>query len=167
MTAMSPSTSIPSDDETPDLIDSIDFWFEKAVPDPQLRNFTTQTGVHFEEFGEMLEAMLPALTDPEQKRRFNDFLGMAKAWAARFKAGTVQFNPELMNPVSLLDALCDQIVTSVGVAHMGRMDIYGALNEVDLSNWSKFDPEGNPIFDENRKIIKGPAYKKAELSRFV
>ena len=38
-----------------------------------------------------------------------------------------------------LDALCDQIVTAIGVAHMSGMDIQGALQEVANSNDSKFE----------------------------
>mgnify|MGYP003402510591 CR=1 FL=1 len=29
-------------------------WFEKAVPNPQTKNFTTQLGAHFEEIAEMM-----------------------------------------------------------------------------------------------------------------
>ena len=40
--------------------------------------------------------------------------------------------------IAVLDAICDQIVTAVGVAYMMGMDIEGALAEVNRSNWSKF-----------------------------
>ena len=66
----------------------------------------------------------------------------------------------------MLDSLADQLVTGVGVAHMLRMDIIGALNEVNLSNFSKF-VDGIPQFDANRKIIKGPDYFKPNLELFL
>jgi predicted HAD superfamily Cof-like phosphohydrolase len=66
-----------------------------------------------------------------------------------------------------LDALCDQIVTATGSGAFLGMNMEGALSEVDQSNWSKFDENGNPIFDENGKISKSPAYRKPELEPFI
>ena len=66
----------------------------------------------------------------------------------------------------LLDSLCDQIVTAVGVAHMFGLDITGALEEVNRSNWSKF-VDGEPVFNKHGKIAKGPNYSPPDLSKFV
>lgn len=49
---------------------------------------------------------------------------------------------------------------------MNGFDIVGALQEVNRSNWSKFE-NGEPIFDENGKIKKGPNYRPPDLSKFV
>ena len=68
--------------------------------------------------------------------------------------------------IDFLDALSDQIVTAVGVAHMQGYDIVGAMNEINESNFSKFE-DGQPIFDDNRKIIKGKNYRKAKLEPFL
>jgi predicted HAD superfamily Cof-like phosphohydrolase len=68
--------------------------------------------------------------------------------------------------VELLDALCDQIVTAVGVAYMMGMDIEGALAEVNRSNWSKFEG-GVPVFNEQGKIAKGVEYTPPELSDYI
>jgi predicted HAD superfamily Cof-like phosphohydrolase len=73
---------------------------------------------------------------------------------------------KLIDRKALLDSLCDQIVTAVGVAHMFGMDISGALSEVNRSNWSKF-VEGKPVFNEHGKIAKGPNYTPPDLARFV
>ena len=64
-------------------------------------------------------------------------------------------------------SLCDQIVTAVGVAHCAGMKIVDGLHEVNRSNWSKFDENGEPILDETRKIIKGPNYTKPDLTLLV
>lgn len=74
--------------------------------------------------------------------------------------------PSRDEKVALLDALCDQVVTAVGVAHCARIDILGGLAEVDSSNWSKF-VDGKPVFDSNGKIAKGQNYRKADLRHFV
>lgn len=68
--------------------------------------------------------------------------------------------------IELLDSLCDQIVTAVGVAHMLGMDIEGALKEVNDSNMSKFE-DGKAVFNENGKIKKGKHYRKPNLASFV
>jgi hypothetical protein len=38
------------------------------------------------------------------------------------------------------------------------MDMYRAVNIVNTSNWSKFGKDGQPFFDQNGKILKGPDY---------
>ncbi len=49
---------------------------------------------------------------------------------------------------------------------MFDMDIVGALQEVNRSNYSKF-VNGRAVFDENGKIKKGPDYSKPDLTKFV
>jgi predicted HAD superfamily Cof-like phosphohydrolase len=133
-------------------VSSILGWFKEAVPAPEDKNRRVQTGVHFEEVAEMLEALrLP--TDEISKL------------ATALKKGEMDL-PE-PDRIELLDSLCDQIVTAVGVAHMFGMDIVSALKEVDASNWSKFGENGKPIFDENGKIKKGANYFKPELTNYV
>ena len=39
-----------------------------------------------------------------------------------------------------------------------------ALNRVHESNMSKLDEEGNPIYREDGKVLKGPNYKPPDLS---
>jgi hypothetical protein len=63
----------------------------------------------------------------------------------------------------LLDSAADQIVTSVGVGHCAHTNIVKAVDVVNGSNWSKFDKDGQPIFDQNGKILKGPDYKAPDL----
>ena len=50
---------------------------------------------------------------------------------------------------------------------MHDMDVHGALQDVADSNDSKFDDNGMPIFNEQKKIIKGPNYVKPNLVDFV
>jgi len=131
-------------------------WFEAAVPTPNDKNRLVQLGVHIEEFSEMFDAMGAAEV---AKPMFN--------LAATFKSGitpegTLTFDQLVIDRKAMLDALCDQIVTATGVAHMLGMDITEALNRVNISNWSKF-VDGKPVFDTNGKITKGPDYVKPNL----
>lgn len=138
-------------------------WFEAAVPEPTERNIHVQLGVHLEEVREMLleiysqDLTTMMLLDATQK----NLHGLAE----RLKKfdGRIAFP----NRIATLDAICDQLVTATGVAHMLEMDPVGALDEVNRSNFSKFDEDGKPIFTEQGKVAKSPNYSKPDLKPFV
>jgi hypothetical protein len=50
---------------------------------------------------------------------------------------------------------------------MVGMDPVGGLEAVNISNYSKFGDDGEPIFDANRKVIKGPNYVAVDLEPYV
>lgn len=134
-------------------------WFEAAVPVPDDRARAVQLGCHLEEVAEMLESVEVS----------NVFLqDNARIYLSRLAEGLKNGNISISGvlPFGYLDALADQIVTAVGCAHMGGMDIVGALNEVNRSNWSKF-VDGKPVFDSDGKIKKGPDYIAPDLVAFV
>lgn len=137
-------------------------WFELAVPNPTIENQCVQVGCHYEEVAEMMFAVQGGNTP------LSDTLN-AVANAYKEKACAQMKHCELMSQeekIALLDALCDQIVTAIGVAHMFGMDISGAMKEVNDSNFSKF-VDGKPVFNENGKIKKGPDYRPPELEQFI
>lgn len=74
--------------------------------------------------------------------------------------------PEDANRLAFLDALADQIVTATGVGTFLGMNVPGALAEVNRSNYSKFE-DGEPIFNENKKVMKGKDYTPPDLSKFI
>ncbi len=65
--------------------------------------------------------------------------------------------------LEFLDSLADQIVTSVGVGHCAGMKTAEAVTAVNRSNYSKFDKNGYPIFNDSGKIAKGPDYAPPNL----
>ncbi len=130
-------------------------WFAEAVRTPTDKNKVVQIGVHIEEFSEML-ASIGLAECADSMSHAADF----------FKAGQVSYSDLKIDRQELLDSLADQIVTSCGIAHLFGMDIIGALNEVNRSNWSKFE-NGRAIFDENGKIKKGVNYSKPKLESFI
>lgn len=140
-------------------------WFDKAVPRPTPTNFHTQLGCHFEEVAEMVATLTPL--DPATRYVLDRAKDTLEALAEHLKGGTELIMLHPTDRVELLDALCDQIVTAVGVAHMTEMDIVGGLHEVNRSNFSKFDADGNPIFAGNNKITKGPSYRAPDLTDFA
>lgn len=148
-----------------DTVMNIFSWFLKAVPKPGTKNVTTQMGVHFEEVLEMVECLVPIDSTTD------DILLRARA-ALRDLATHLKTHEgcvDILEPMEedYLDALCDQIVTAIGCGRMRFHDIDGALAEVSRSNDSKFDSNGNPIFDANLKITKGPNYFKANLKPYL
>jgi hypothetical protein len=145
-----------------DVLESINEWFVKARPKVSMDTFRVQLGVHFEEVAEMLEQLKG--TDRLTQSMLTTALVANHALAIHLKNTKCQVI--VLDRKELLDALCDQIVTAAGVAHEQNLDLFGGTNEVDDSNWSKY-VDGEPTFDTNGKIAKGPDYRKAELEPFV
>lgn len=148
-----------------DTLAKTNTWFEKAVAQPTSKNLNTQIGCHFEEVNEM--TMCLTGKDFETQILIDTAKMALNALANHLKThdDVVEILPK--DREEYLDALCDQIVTSVGCAHMSDLDILGGLAEVNRSNFSKFDDDDEPIFNADMKIIKSAYYEKPDLSPFV
>lgn len=139
-------------------------FFHQAVPHPEPKNLNTQLGCHLEEVVEMMEEFVAtSFSGAELLRGAKDAV---HALAEHAKAGT-DFEVPTDRRIGFLDALCDQLVTAIGCAHMCDMDIIGGFDETNRSNLSKFGEDGKPIFNENMKVMKGPNYTQSDLSAFV
>lgn len=135
------------------MINKIQHWFKLAKPQPTERDVLTQVGCHFEEVAEFADALrCPAHVKLHRL-------------AAMYKEGgfTPLTIPDNKRP-EVIDALCDQIVTAIGVGYMLGVDMQSALEEVNRSNYSKFEG-GKPLFDKNGKIIKGSDYTPPDLTK--
>ena len=135
-------------------IDSIELWHRRARPEPTPENLNVQLGCHVEEFIEMLDAV--KFNGTWSNLRYELVL-----LADRLKANME--SAEIVDRKEFLDSLADQIVTAVGVGHCAGMKTSDAVDAVSRSNWSKFNDEGFPIFNEHGKIAKGPNYKRPYL----
>ncbi|WP_230588106.1 nucleoside triphosphate pyrophosphohydrolase family protein [Gallibacterium anatis] len=142
--------------EDAEVITKIKEWFEVAIPKPTEKNQAIQIGCHLEEVAEMLNVF---------DRKLGVYIDL---YARSYKEWKTLDNIDWTDYklIELLDALCDQIVTAIGVAHMFGFDIKKALAEVNKSNWSKFE-NGKPVFYKNGKIKKGKYYKEPELEMFI
>ena len=142
------------------MIHSIKEWFKAAKPNPSTADACVQIGCHYEEVSEMSAVLQDDMEYP--------LTGAALLYQMKSR-GYLDAVGELSadERVELLDALCDQIVTAVGVAYMMGMDIEGALAEVNRSNWSKFKGGVVPVFNEHGKIVKGVDYTPPELSDYI
>ena len=142
------------------MIHSIKEWFEVAKPNPSTADVCVQLGCHYEEVAEMANALWDSEVHESAENAANNYKD-ANDFFTLFLGDLTE-----CQRIQLLDALCDQIVTAVGVAYMLGMDIEGALAEVNRSNWSKFEG-GVPVFNEQGKIAKGAEYTPPELSDYI
>ena len=148
-------------------ISQIRQWFQTAVPSPTTQNIHTQIGVNLEETAEMLSVLRDAGATFPAREQLGFVHDVSVYMQRQLKTGRIEIALDDLDRVALLDALCDQIVTAVGIAQFLNMDIEGALKEVADSNDSKFDHAGQPIFNDQKKIMKGPGYRAPDLSQFV
>ena len=142
------------------MIHSIKEWFKAAKPNPSTADACVQIGCHYEEVSEM-----SAVLHDDVEYSLADTAILYKIKHSEYKGVVEKLSAAAR--VELLDALCDQIVTAVGVAYMMGMDIEGALAEVNRSNWSKFKDGFVPVFNEHGKIVKGADYTPPELSDYI
>lgn len=139
-------------------INSIVQWFIIAKPEPTFKDVAMQTGCHYEEVAEMMEATNNDGTETYELAEF-------------YKQGYGNDNLINFDHLALLDALCDQIVTAIGVGVMMGFDMEKALAEVNRSNYTKFKPHDGgylPYIRPDGKIGKNPdTYEEPELAQFL
>lgn len=141
------------------MMKNIELWHKRARPEPDEAALQVQLGCHIEEIVEMFDALdihysWAALADE------------LSLLATRLKQGETIVT--IKDREAFLDSLADQIVTAVGVGHCAKMRTAEAVEEVNRSNWSKFDQEtGQPMFSPYGKIVKGPNYRAPNLKEFI
>jgi predicted HAD superfamily Cof-like phosphohydrolase len=69
--------------------------------------------------------------------------------------------------LEVADALTDILYVTYGAGHAFGIDLDKCFAEVQNSNMSKLGENGEPIFNESGKVMKGPNYFKPDLSKFV
>lgn len=143
-------------------IESIVQWFNTAKPEPTNQDLVKQIAFCVEEFTEMLEAIRCDFMVGQMKTlkaelmSISDDRGACDCYVANF------------DQVALLDALCDQVVTATGVGVFMGAKFIPALEEVNASNYTKFNADGTPYIRPDGKIGKNPeTYKEPELAQFL
>jgi predicted HAD superfamily Cof-like phosphohydrolase len=69
--------------------------------------------------------------------------------------------------LEVADALTDILYVTYGAGHAFGIDLDKCFDEVQSSNMSKLGENGEPIYNESGKVMKGPNYFKPDLSKFV
>lgn len=147
-----------------DIITQTQKWFEVAVPNPTSKNISTQIGCHLEEVVEMLDVLQTKY--PGYKNKLDDARKHLRFISNLLKQEEGSFFIKEEDRKELLDSLADQIVTATGVGTFLEMNVPGALAEVNRSNYSKFE-DGEPVFNENKKVMKGKDYTPPDLTPYI
>ena len=65
------------------------------------------------------------------------------------------------------DALTDILYVTYGAGHEFGIDLDKCFDEVQKSNMSKLDKFGNPIYNNQGKVMKGPLYFKPNFKKIL
>ena len=69
--------------------------------------------------------------------------------------------------IEVADALTDLLYVVYGSGHAFGIDLDQCFEEVHASNMSKLGEDGQPIFREDGKVLKGPNYFKPMLQEVL
>jgi len=72
-----------------------------------------------------------------------------------------------VNAADCLKELADLVYVCYQYAENLCWDLDEALNRVHLSNMSKLGEDGQPIYREDKKVLKGPNYQPPNLTDLV
>lgn len=75
-------------------------------------------------------------------------------------------SPEKIDRKALTKELADLLYVTYGTAVAFGLPLEEVFKEVHKSNMSKLGEDGEPIYREDGKILKGPNYKEADLDKF-
>ena len=69
--------------------------------------------------------------------------------------------------IEVADALTDILYVTYGAGHSFGINLDKCFDEVQRSNMSKLGEDGQPIYNEFGKVMKGPNYSKPDLKQFL
>ena len=69
--------------------------------------------------------------------------------------------------LEVADALTDILYVTYGAGHAFGIDLDKCFEEVQNSNMSKLGDNGEPIYNESGKVMKGPKYFRPNLNKFL
>ena len=122
-----------------------------------MSNFN-KVGIFMKTFGQEVKNKPSFSTDKINKLRID----LIKEELDEFKEA--MDNKDLLE---IADALTDILYVTYGAGHAFGIDLDKCFDEVQNSNMSKLSENGEPIYNESGKVMKGPNYFKPDLSKFV
>jgi len=122
-----------------------------------MSNFN-KVGIFMKTFGQDVKNKPSFSTDKINKLR----LDLIKEELNEFKEA--MDNKDLLE---VADALTDILYVTYGAGHAFGIDLDKCFDAVQNSNMSKLSENGEPIYNESGKVMKGPNYFKPDLSKFV
>lgn len=128
--------------------------FPKPKDGEELATYKLRLKLCLEETFELFEAMLT-------KEAYKPFGLLLDA----INIGITSLNTEDMDikPVDIFDSLVDQDYVNIGFANLLGLDMEAGFNEVQKSNMTKLDENGQPIFRADGKLLKSSLYVAPNL----
>ena len=69
--------------------------------------------------------------------------------------------------VEVADALTDILYVTYGAGHSFGVNLDKCFDEVQRSNMSKLGEDGNPIYNDSGKVMKGSNYSPPDLKKII
>ena len=69
--------------------------------------------------------------------------------------------------VEIADAIADILYVTYGAAAAYGINVDMVFDEVHDSNMSKLDEDGNPIYNDDGKVMKGPGYFEPRIATIL
>lgn len=129
--------------------------FPKPKDLKELATYKLRLKLTLEETFEVFEAVL---TKEEYSLKFEPIINLINEHIESLTMESMD-----IKPVDLLDSFSDQDYVNVGWANLMGMDLEASFNEVQRSNMTKLDKNGNPIFREDGKLLKSDQYESPDL----
>ena len=122
-------------------------------------------GTNFELVGDFMESMdqevriKPSFPDEGIQRLRLDLI--------EEELDELQYGIDNKSLIEVADALTDLLYVVYGAGHAFGIDLDDCFHEVHRSNLSKLGPDFKPIKREDGKVLKGPNYKKPDLTDLI
>lgn len=128
--------------------------FPKPKDEKELATYKLRLKLSIEETFELFEAMLT--TDAYEP--FDKLLLEINKYIEQITLDHLD-----IDPVAIFDSLVDQDYVNIGFANILGLDMEAGFEEVQRSNMTKLDKDGNPIFREDGKLLKSELYVEPDL----
>ena len=122
-----------------------------------MSNFN-KVGIFMKPFGQEVKSKPSLSTDKINKLRID---------LIKEELGELKEAMDNNDLLEVADALTDILYVTYGAGHAFGIDLDKCFDEVQNSNMSKLGEDGEPIYNESGKVMKGPNYFKPNLSKFV
>lgn len=152
-----------------DPVKDIKDWFDTLAPEPSNKDAHLQISDHIKEFRKTLFALKSCARTFRMSEQVGLAIDVLEFLERQIKAldPNDNFLLEDLPRVDMIDTLMNQMVSTVGLAHMLEMDPVKSFKEVVSSYPEKFDETGSPIFDQTRKLVDNPRYRYPDLTPYV
>lgn len=134
-------------------------WDDRAQYDEHQRVKKMSNGELLAEFHTAFKAF--------RNKKWGEELGLEQLATKLIAEEVKEFMDEEDSQSNILKELADIVYVCYGYADRWGWDLDEALRRVHISNMSKLDDDGNPIFREDGKILKSTNYKEPDLKDLV